>query len=61
MLALKDDDDDFWSRFGRWYFMRGPKRAISPDSRITVGERERLRVEAEKESAEKSPTPPDQP
>jgi WD40 repeat protein len=39
LLALKGDD--FWSRFGRWYFMRGPKRTISPDSRITVGESER--------------------
>jgi WD40 repeat protein len=36
LLALKGDD--FWSRFGRWFFMRGPQRTITPDSRITVGE-----------------------
>jgi hypothetical protein len=36
LLALKGDD--FWSRLGRWFFMRGPKRTISPDSKITVGE-----------------------
>jgi len=36
LLALKGDD--FWSRFGRWFFMRGPHRTISPDSKITVGE-----------------------
>jgi roadblock/LC7 domain-containing protein len=35
LLALKGDD--FWSRFGRWFFMRGPDRTISPDSKITVG------------------------
>jgi hypothetical protein len=34
--ALKGDD--FWSRLGRWFFMRGPKRTISPDSHVTVGE-----------------------
>jgi hypothetical protein len=36
LLALKGDD--FWSRFGRWFFMRGPERTISPDSNVTVGE-----------------------
>src|SRR6266545_807313 len=36
LLALKGDD--FWSRLGRWFFMRGPERTISPDSNITVGE-----------------------
>ena len=41
LLALKGDD--FWSRFGRWFFMRGPNRTISPDSKITVGELERWR------------------
>jgi hypothetical protein len=39
VLALKGDD--FWSRFGRWFFIRGPERTISPDSKITVGELER--------------------
>src|SRR5262249_50315511 len=38
-FALKGDD--FWSRFGRWFFMRGPERTISPDSRMTVGQLER--------------------
>ena len=59
LLALKGDD--FWSRFGRWFFMRGPQRTISPDSKITIGELERLRADAENESAEKSHTPPTQP
>jgi WD40 repeat protein len=36
LLAL--EGDDFWSRLGRWFFMRGPQRTISPDSKITVGE-----------------------
>ncbi len=36
LLTLKGDD--FWSRLGRWFFMRGPQRTISPDSKITVGE-----------------------
>jgi hypothetical protein len=36
LLALKGDD--FWSRFGRWFFMRGPERTISPDSQVTVSE-----------------------
>jgi WD40 repeat protein len=36
LLALKGDD--FWSRFGRWFFMRGPQRTISPDSKVTIGE-----------------------
>ena len=43
--ALKGHD--FWSRFGRWFFMRGPDRTISPDSKITVGEWERLQRERE--------------
>lgn len=50
LLALQGDD--FWSRFGRWFFTRGPERTISPDSRITVGETERLRLGAKKEGAE---------
>jgi len=36
LLALKGND--FWSRLGRWFFMRGPQRTISPDSKITIGE-----------------------
>ena len=36
LLALKGDD--FWSRFGRWFVMRGPERTISPSSKITVRE-----------------------
>jgi WD40 repeat protein len=48
LLALKGDD--FWSRFGRWFFMRGPQRTISPDSRITVGELKRLWRDAEKKN-----------
>jgi hypothetical protein len=36
VLALTSDD--FWSRFGRWFFMRGPKRTISPDSEIAIDE-----------------------
>ena len=39
LLALKGDD--FWSCLGRWFFMRGPQRTISPDSKITIGELER--------------------
>ena len=55
VLALKGDD--FWSRLGRWFFMRGPNRTISPDSKITVGELDRLRAKAgEKENA-KPPEP----
>ena len=34
LLALKGDD--FWSRFGRWFVMRGPERTISPNSKMTV-------------------------
>jgi hypothetical protein len=37
--ALKGDD--FWSRFGRWFFTRGPARTISPNSPVTVGELKR--------------------
>ena len=59
LLALKGDD--FWSRFGRWFFIRGPERAISPDSRITVGELERLQADMENESPAKSSTPLTQP
>jgi WD40 repeat protein len=59
LLALKGDD--FWSRFGRWFFMRGPNRTISPDSKITVGELERWRSAAEASEAKKTeqsqPTP----
>jgi hypothetical protein len=36
LVGLKGDD--FWSRLGRWFFMRGPERTISPDSKITVGQ-----------------------
>src|SRR5438046_3601024 len=49
LLALKGDD--FWSRFGRWFFLRGPERTISPDSKITVGELDRLRAAAEADAA----------
>ncbi len=49
LLALKGDD--FWSRFGRWFFMRGPNRTISPDSKITIGELERWRSAAEANEA----------
>jgi TIR domain/WD domain, G-beta repeat len=52
VLALKGDD--FWLRFGRWFFMRGPKRTISPDSKITVGELERWRSAAEANTAKKA-------
>jgi WD40 repeat protein len=41
LLALKGDD--FWSRLGRWFFVRGQDRTISPDSKITVGELVRQR------------------
>jgi WD40 repeat protein len=34
LLALKGDD--FWSRFGRWFFTQGPERTISPNSGVTV-------------------------
>jgi WD40 repeat protein len=36
LLAL--EGDDFWSRLGRWFFLRGPDRTISPDSKLTVRE-----------------------
>ena len=55
VLALKGAD--FWSRFGRWFFMRGPKRTISPDSKITVGEFDRVREKAEEEEATEPPEP----
>jgi WD40 repeat protein len=55
VLALKGDD--FWSRFGRWFFMRGPKRTISPDSKITVGELDRLRAKAGEQKAVEPPEP----
>jgi hypothetical protein len=47
LLALKGDD--FWSHFGRWFFMRGPERTISPGAKITVGEitRQQLQEEAD--------------
>lgn len=50
--------DDFWPRFGKWFFTRGPKRTISPDSKITVGELEHLEAEAEKERVAKPNSPP---
>jgi WD40 repeat protein len=59
LLALKGDD--FWSRFGRWFFTRGPERTISPDSKITVGELERwptpTEANAAKETAQSRPHP----
>jgi len=55
VLALKGDD--FWSRFGRWFFMRGPKRTISPDSKITVGELDRLGANAGEEKHIEPPEP----
>ena len=59
LLALKGDD--FWSRFGRWFFMRGPERTISPDSKITVGELERwgaaAKANSAKEPAQSLPDP----
>ena len=51
LLALKGDD--FWSRFGRWFFMRGPDRTISPDSKITIGELARQQLH---ETTEAKPT-----
>jgi hypothetical protein len=51
LLTLKGDD--FWSRLGRWFFMRGPQRTISPDSKITVGELVRQRSA---ETTEAKPT-----
>ncbi len=53
LLALKGDD--FWSRLGRWFFMRGPERTISPDSKITVGELDGLRAAAESDAAKEPP------
>ena len=44
LLALKGDD--FWLRFGRWFFKRGAERTISPNSNITVAEFDRLQAEA---------------
>ena len=59
LLALTGDD--FWSRFGRWFFMRGPERSISPDSKITVSEFNRLRTEVDAADFQTpSATPPDQ-
>jgi hypothetical protein len=40
LLALKGDD--FWSRLGRWFFLREPNRTISPDSSVTVAEMEQV-------------------
>jgi hypothetical protein len=51
LLALKGDD--FWSRLGRWFFMRGPQRTISPDSKITVEELTRQQFQ---ETTETKPT-----
>jgi WD40 repeat protein len=42
LLALKGDN--FWARFARWFFTRGPERTISPDSTLTLGALERLRA-----------------
>ena len=44
LLALKGND--FWSRFGRWFFVRGPERTISPDSKITASDVHQLSTEA---------------
>ena len=55
-------DDDFWSRFGRWFFLRGPERTISPDSNITVAEFERLQAEAAaKDNSTRAKTSPGTP
>jgi hypothetical protein len=57
LLALKGDD--FWSRFGRWFFTRGPERTISPNSKITVAKLERFQTEAAaKDNAARAKTPP---
>jgi hypothetical protein len=67
LSQLRDDsleltDDDFWSRFGRWFFTRGPERTISPSSKITVGELERLRAEAAaKNNSKRAKAPPGTP
>ena len=42
---LNNKSDDYWSRFGRWFFTRGPNRTVSPDSKITVGQMERYQTE----------------
>jgi hypothetical protein len=36
LLALKGNN--FWSRLGRWFAIRGPERTISPNSTVTVRE-----------------------
>src|SRR5256885_7161654 len=51
LRALKGDD--FWSRLGRWFFMRGSERTISPDSKITVG---KLVRQHSAETSEAKPT-----
>ena len=57
LLALKGDD--FWSRFGRWFFMR---ETINPDSNITVAELERFQAgAAAKDNAGRAKTPPETP
>jgi len=44
LLALKGND--FWSRVGRWLFVRGPERTISPNSKITAEDVHQLSTEA---------------
>jgi hypothetical protein len=59
--ALKESNG-FWPRFGRWFFTRGPERTISPSSKITVGELERLRAEAAaKNNSKRAKAPPGTP
>jgi hypothetical protein len=36
--------DNFWTRLGQWFFLRGPQRTVSPDSRVSVTELDRLRA-----------------
>jgi len=55
--GLRSKGNDFWSRFGRWFFMRGPKRTISPGSKMTVGELDRLRPKAREEEGTERPKP----
>jgi WD40 repeat protein len=55
VLALRGEllastGDDFWSRLGRWFFMREPERMLGPDSKLTTGELERLLDAGQKSS-----------
>ena len=34
--------DVFWTRLGQWFFGRGPQGTVSPDSRVSVAELDRL-------------------